>query len=225
MQLLQQIEALRHRRPIFHSEADFQFALAWEIQLAYPRAQVRLEACPCGQPAMHVDILVWMDGECYPIELKYKTLDLIYRDRGEAYWLKTHNAQDLGRYDCLKDLARIETLARTMPAFGRGFTVVLSNDSSYWTAPAKGKPTRDGAFRIHEGLEKAGVCAWAGDAKGGTVQGRAAPICLAGTYRAHWRPYSRLANNRHGIFRYALFEVDNLAGVGAPCWDGLSGRG
>ena len=64
MQLFQQMETLKHRRPIFHSEADFQFALAWEIQSAYPRAQVRLEVCPRGQPAMHVDILMWMDGKC-----------------------------------------------------------------------------------------------------------------------------------------------------------------
>jgi hypothetical protein len=208
MQLFQQMETLKHRRPIFHSEADFQFALAWELQSAYPQAQVRLEVCPCGQPAMHVDILMWMDGRCYPIELKYKTLDLEYRDRGEDYWLKTHNAQDLGRYDCLKDLERMETLGQTMPAFGQGFTVVLSNDPSYWTVPSKDKPTRDSAFRIHEGLEKSGVCAWAGDANARTVQGREAPICLAGAYRVHWQPYSRLANRRHGVFRYALFEVD-----------------
>ena len=34
---------LRKRRPIFHSEADFQHALAWEIHLANPSHQVRLE--------------------------------------------------------------------------------------------------------------------------------------------------------------------------------------
>lgn len=33
-------------RPIFHSEADFQHALAWEIQNQHPQAAVRLEYRP-----------------------------------------------------------------------------------------------------------------------------------------------------------------------------------
>lgn len=37
------MKSLSEKRPIFHSEADFQFALAWEIQKEYPKANVRLE--------------------------------------------------------------------------------------------------------------------------------------------------------------------------------------
>ncbi len=33
-------------RPIFHSEADFQHALAWTIQLQHPDATIRLEIRP-----------------------------------------------------------------------------------------------------------------------------------------------------------------------------------
>jgi len=35
--------SLSRDRPVFHSEKDFQFALAWKIHEMYPRAQVRLE--------------------------------------------------------------------------------------------------------------------------------------------------------------------------------------
>lgn len=77
---------LSRTRKIFHSEADFQFALAWEIQKRYPDAKVRLEYCPIEiEPAMHVDILVILDGNWYPIELKYKTLGCVKVSEGEMF--------------------------------------------------------------------------------------------------------------------------------------------
>ena len=33
-------------RPIFHSEADFQFSLAWMIKEQYPNCDIRLEFVP-----------------------------------------------------------------------------------------------------------------------------------------------------------------------------------
>ena len=68
-----QMNMLMKKRTIFHSEADFQFALAWEIQKAYPDANVRLEYCPSKYPNMHLDMLVKIGGMGFPIELKYKT--------------------------------------------------------------------------------------------------------------------------------------------------------
>lgn len=39
----QVLKELAKKRPVFHSEADFQHALAWEIQITYPDANIRLE--------------------------------------------------------------------------------------------------------------------------------------------------------------------------------------
>lgn len=33
-------------RPVFHSEADFQYAFAWELQRTSPSVQIRLETLP-----------------------------------------------------------------------------------------------------------------------------------------------------------------------------------
>ena len=44
------MDTLRAKRTVFHSEADFQFALSWEIQLHYPDASVRLEYPPPDDP-------------------------------------------------------------------------------------------------------------------------------------------------------------------------------
>lgn len=37
------MSALAKDRPVFHSEADFQHALAWEIHRRWPETSVRLE--------------------------------------------------------------------------------------------------------------------------------------------------------------------------------------
>lgn len=37
------LNQLALKRPIFHSEADFQHTLAWEVHLSHPAAEVRLE--------------------------------------------------------------------------------------------------------------------------------------------------------------------------------------
>jgi hypothetical protein len=39
---------LARNRPVFHSEADFQHALAWEIHSLHPTAKIRLEYRPAN---------------------------------------------------------------------------------------------------------------------------------------------------------------------------------
>src|SRR5579863_7305468 len=103
------INELRKSRPIFHSEADFQHALAWEIHSHFPSALVRLEIHP-GRigPREYLDIWVQHENITYAIELKYKTrkLDAIYN--GEEFRLLNQGAQDIGRYDFIKDITRLE---------------------------------------------------------------------------------------------------------------------
>ena len=60
---------LATRRPLFHSEADFQHALVWTIQQHHPEAGIRLETRP--ERGIRLDILVRMPEERIAIELKY----------------------------------------------------------------------------------------------------------------------------------------------------------
>ena len=61
-------------RPLFHSEADFQHALAWRSREEHPNSGVRLEYKPptnAGEERMQLDI--WLVRLGVAIELKYKT--------------------------------------------------------------------------------------------------------------------------------------------------------
>ncbi len=99
------LAALTEQRPIFHSEADFQHTLAWEVHRRLPQASVRLERpvklSRVDKP-LHVDIWIEHDGDILVIELKYKTRALQTLESGERFALQNHGAQDLGRYDFIR---------------------------------------------------------------------------------------------------------------------------
>ena len=200
------MDVLRLKRKLFHSEADFQFALAWEIQTRYPDADVRLEYCPVTVPNMHIDILITLNGNVYPVELKYKTLGFDGAVDAEAYHLKSHGAQDIGKYDCLLDLQRTEKYRSALQNFACGFIVWLTNDPLYWSAP-KRAGTMAGAFDLSNGSVKSGVLRWAPHTGEGTQKNRTEPIRLADAYTIRWHDYSKLSNSRSGRLRYALLKV------------------
>src|SRR5215207_7734774 len=106
------MQALARRRPVFHSEADFQHAFAWEIHRSAPECDIRLEVpVRATTGAIHLDLLARLTLGQMAIELKYKTRSLTAALNGEDFNLMSHAAQDLGRYDFFKDLNRIEAFA------------------------------------------------------------------------------------------------------------------
>lgn len=67
---------LASRRPIFHSEADFQHALAWELQKRFPDSEIRLEFRPFPHERFYLDVWCRSAEESFAIELKYLTRGL-----------------------------------------------------------------------------------------------------------------------------------------------------
>lgn len=193
---------LARRRPIFHSEADFQFALAWQIKETLPAWEIRLEY---PTERMHLDI--WSPTEGVAIELKYKTCsrgDPIEHG-GERFNLKNQDAQDHGRYDYVKDVQRLERVVDDLEGARTGFAVLLTNDSRYWNRGRGG--TIDDAFRLHEGRCLAGQMAWAEWASKGSIKGREEPLKLRSSYDLHWNDYSTPGAGVDGQFRYLAVEV------------------
>lgn len=206
MDLRPVVESLRRKRPVFHSEADFQFALAWEIQRAYPAADIRLEYPPANEPNKYLDILVRIGGFSYPVELKYKSKRLSVIVGGEQFSLKNHGAQDLGTYDFVKDICRVESFAEHLDCFKAGYALWLTNDPYYWTAPTNPSAGYV-AFSVHDGARKSGVMSWGGRVGAGTVRGREEQLSLSREYEIHWREYSSLGVP-NGALKYALVRVE-----------------
>jgi len=220
------IEKLSKRRDIFHSEADFQFALAWEIQREYPEADIRLEYCVKDVPKihnedgqnMHIDIMVSFDNDCklsdkrwIPIELKYKTAKFVGTDiKDEPYDLKGHAAQLLGRYDFIKDIERLERLSNKSDfSYQEGYAIWLTNDMSYPRNKPEGKNnTICKEFSVHCGAIKKDTLKWLNDPSDGTIKNRKNPIKLKKEYEIKWHPYSSIeTKDKNRKFDYSIVKV------------------
>jgi hypothetical protein len=183
------LQALSADRPIFHSECDFQHALAWAIHERVANAHIRLEKPhEIEGRRRYIDLVVEQDGIACFMELKYKTTETSLVDKGEAYSLKQQGAIDQGSYDILKDVQRIEAVVGER--HGRfGFSVTLSNDSRYWR-PQRRTDAIDIAFQLVDGRLMEGELAWAPHAGRGSTEKREAPIALRNRHEIRWTGYS-----------------------------------
>ncbi|WP_188836388.1 hypothetical protein [Flexivirga endophytica] len=206
------LQSLAAKRPTFHSEADFQFAFAWEAKLGSPDLEVRLETHP--EPAVRLDLelLDSRSGIGVAIEMKYMTRFWSGRHGSETFSLKNHGASDLRGYDIVKDIVRVERFVAARPSWS-GLVIVLTNEASYWRPRTHGRATNADAFRISEGTLLAGQRGW-GPRTGGTAKGHEAPLQLAGEYALEWTDYSRLDSSRAGTFRSLTIEIGGTSAVG-----------
>ncbi len=202
------LASLSDKRRVFHSEADFQFAFAWESKLLYPHIEVRLETHPKENPALRLDVQILdrHNTETIAVELKYLTREWAGEDAGETFALKTHSAHDIKRYDVVKDIFRVEDFIRGRQSW-RGFAVVLTNVAAYWTVPNGESNSLDAAFRIHDNANLAGILGW--KAITGTARGRSGDISLAGRYPLRWSDYSSLDESSAGKFRSLIVPILN----------------
>ena len=200
------MQGLAKSRPIFHSEADFQFELAGRIKESMPDCKVRMEFKPFPGEAMHLDI--WLPTIGTVIELKYRTVEFDTTFDGERFLL---TGQGGGRrYESVKDIARVELMVSRHESIHRGFAVLLTNAASYWNSPSeRWKTTTDAAFRLHDGRKLCGELKWSDSASITTKEGREDPITLVGDYMLRWQDYSKFAVQKNGVFRYLAVPVSD----------------
>lgn len=204
------LEQLLSEKRIYVSEADFQFAFAWKIKELYPDATVRLEYIPwLFDMNMHIDIVVFNQERMIPIELKYKTKLTNITINGEHLYLKNHSAQDVGRYDFLSDIQRLERLIDSnLYPIDDAYAIMMTNDAGYWNKSRKSgtvDPPVDDEFRIHEGALLAGNRCWKENASAGTKKNRENPISLKGAYKVNWMPYKPADEC---LFKYAIIKIE-----------------
>lgn len=208
------MRSLRGKRPVFHSEADFQHALAMEIAQHTPEAQIRLEYRPLADEKVYLDLWVSTGEKRLAIELKYKTRSVSTDWGDERFDLANQGAQDLGAYDVWKDVKRLERVCSCREGV-EGYVILLSNDASYWNGTAN-DATVGAAFRLQEGRVASGGLFWASHAGDGTMKNRETPISLSGSYRITWNDYSRLGTSQGLTFRYMILPVTRELQITRP---------
>lgn len=216
----QLLNTLARKKSIFLCETQFQFELAWELQELFKDnsyIKVFLEfPCQTKIPMnneirrMYYDIVIYdkKDNEYCVIELKYKTKkeEVIYHN--VKYNLKNHLAQDLGRYDFLNDIMRIEQFSKANDGktLKIGYAILLTNDPVYWNRDGKSRKTGDCIYTMFELKEgsttpaKKPLC-WPDNIDEKSIgKYRNKPIELKKSFYHEWENY---CNN----FRYLLVEI------------------
>ena len=197
---------LSRNRQLFHAEADFQHALAWEIHNLMPEVEIRLEVdmSPADDERLYLD--VWIPSEGIALELKYATRNLVIEHQGERFRLRNQSARDVKCYDVLKDVMRLESVVAEVDRCSEAHMVFVTNDPVYWNPPRR-PDTFDAAFRLHERRVVFGEMKWSPRAAAGTRAGREYPIRLKGSYHLQWKDFSNLGTDEYGEFRYLAIPV------------------
>jgi hypothetical protein len=136
------IEGFATEGKIFSKEAQFQFDLAWEIH--NKGYDIVLEyLCETKDGKQYIDLVVFSKGKenkCWPIELKYKTLDkkITYKVGETTSITYNQGAPDNGSYDYIKDISRIENIEKNLNYNGEeycvecGYAIIMTNDWHYY---------------------------------------------------------------------------------------------
>lgn len=200
-------------RPIFHSEADFQHALAWHIHKKLKNCQVRLEHPfqEKGENRKYLDVWLPTASMEIAIELKYRTRELKHRQDKEFFDLRNQAAQPTLRYDFIKDISRLEQATGPGGLAKTGFAIFLTNDPPYWRHPQKTNPV-DIAFRLDkEVVEGKKDLDWTKETSPGTKKNREKAIKLKKSYKLKWEIFSNLGEKNNQEFRYLAVEVPGRA--------------
>jgi hypothetical protein len=140
----------------------------------------------------------------YLFEVRYKTKKLEINVEGTEYNLKNHGAQDQGRYDYIKDIAKLERIVESSDNT-EGYALMVTNDHYYWEPPEKNNSI-DKDFLLYNGRTLNGYLKWSEQAAKGTINNRESPFQIKGEYNLEWNQYARY-DSKNGEFRYLLVQI------------------
>ncbi len=218
------MQEMGKKKRVFQNEAQFQFELAWRIREKNNKVKIYLEPLVVekakekgGRERVYADMVVEDENKNFVvIELKYKTARSTY-DNME---LLPHGAADLGRYDFLHDIVRIEELKGDTPhkskfvsklgSFAGGYAVMLTNDKDYWekSRDNNGYSYKNFCISNNDSIKKGERLEWHRRegrtlSVEGTSRGDALPFNDAYTFE--WKPY--YGENEQPAFQYLLVEI------------------
>ncbi|WP_044895379.1 hypothetical protein [Bacillus alveayuensis] len=197
----QEMKKLAQKHPFFSSKEAFKNSLKHQLQEKF-RVIEKKDFHGCI-----VDL--WVEDpnseQQHAIYLMNKLARLTIKQENQLVELKHHRAQDIGRYDFLKQVEKLEKIT-TGRDHVKGIAILLTNDHLYWSEPTRAN-TVDRYFRIHENSILTGELKWLEHASAGTTKDREEPIVIKGTYKLQWQHYSTVSNEKHGEFRYLAVHV------------------
>jgi len=188
--ILQLMNSLSKRRPLFHSEADLQFELSKELWMFDKNLEIYLERpIKYNSQDYHIDIFLVKENYKIAIELKYKTSKLHYKD----FNLKHQQAHNCNTYHFAKDIKRLENL-KQINEINCGYAIFLTNSSNYWeNSNNNTNYTKLADFSSLQTIKS--TC-------------KENSFSLTKDYKLNWNFYSRIPScNKNCVFKFLLIKV------------------
>lgn len=193
-----------HNNRIFHSEAELQFCIAWELKnrnrdidvwFEYPAEQIKNEHKRIPQ----IDLVIQNNNLLFPIEIKYAKGNLSYKN------INLSNKPLDECFDVAKDIKRLEDFSEKYDNFDKGYVIVVSNNFSWFKdhRPSSKVFTYDSYLLDHDSNILTGMIKYKIDDNHKSQQ----IIELKGKYDTKWQEYCSLGNNINEIFKYLIIEI------------------
>jgi hypothetical protein len=149
----------------FHSEEEVQILLAQHLlntglyDNVFVEYYVNRQLIPNypwnNDKKISVDIVIRIDNDFIPIEIKYKTKRQVFPHHvfgsQTNVELAKQGAQNEGCYSFWKDIKRIEIFKETFNLINSGLVLFITNDLSYLNQPRA--DVQYGPFSIHQGRQ------------------------------------------------------------------------
>ena len=200
----------------FVSEAHLQTEFIIEAARLYPNYRYYPELVPSIVPSkykemyhdkgIHFDLIIKGENEKILIEFKYLTNTYSEVVDNMLVSVKSHMAVDIRRYDCWKDIERIEAFVKSNESdVTGGYFILVSNVPAFWNQPRS--KSLDYEFHIYEGLHKKETKNWQLGASEGTVKGRSKPISIFNDYYFEYKSFYN-SDKRNGEFKSLVVEIN-----------------
>jgi hypothetical protein len=191
-------ETLTSREEFFTREQEIQIYLAYHLNqrnifdnvyLEYHIPSNILSNYPWKDSNnIYIDIVVFVGGRYYPIEIKYKTVSqavsLKVFGTPSPVILGHHGAQNIGCYDFWKDIKRLELFEENFENVEQGIMLFVTNDPSY-LQPPRNNEVGYAQFSIEEyrEIEIGTILDWNGAL---SISVNRPPITLKRDYSLKW---------------------------------------
>lgn len=207
------INELKEKK-LFVSEAHLQTAFIIEAAKEYEKFSYYPEFVPndisdeylnrFGNRSAHFDLLIDTKKEKVLIEFKYTTKECDYRiNENMSIHVKEHQAMDVRRYDCWRDISRIEYF-KNEGKIDYGYFILITNVPALWNT--KKTNAMYAQFCIGEGQQSSGAKNWINTRSAGTIAGREKEIIITNNYIFNYKSFNELGV-KNGDFRYLIVEI------------------
>ena len=194
---------IAYKDHFFVSEAHLQTEFIIAAAELYPENNYYPEINPEKEKTIHFDLLIKTKHQKVLIEFKYITREYSEDVDGMHLLVKSHMSLYKRRYDCWKDIERIEYYSKNKNSdIDYGYFILLTNAPSIWNESKRDCLDKD--FHINAGEHIAKIKKWDILPKG--IKDRIDSIEITNNYTFQYNDFYN-SNKQNGEFKSLIVEI------------------